>query len=43
MLGVLADRLVVAVMFLLGAVGTESRGRVIRGCACSINQMGGVA
>jgi RNA-directed DNA polymerase len=40
MLGVLADRLVVAVTFLLGAVGTESRGRVIRGCACSINQSG---
>jgi len=31
MRGVLADRLVVAVKYLLGAVGTERRGRVIRG------------
>jgi hypothetical protein len=38
MRGALADRLVVAVKFLLDAVGVEPRGRVICGCVCPINR-----
>jgi hypothetical protein len=33
-----ADRLVVAVKLLLGAVGVERRGRVIRGCVRLVNR-----
>ena len=36
--GALADWLVVAGKLLLDAVGVEPRGRVIRGCVCSINR-----
>jgi hypothetical protein len=36
--GVLADRLVVAVKPLLGAVGVERRGRVVCGVVRSVNQ-----
>jgi hypothetical protein len=38
MRGALADRLVVVVRLLLGAVGVERRGRVICGCVRSVNR-----
>ena len=36
--GASTDRLVVAVKSLLGAVGAERRGRVIRSCVCPVNR-----
>jgi hypothetical protein len=45
MRSVLADRFVVAVIFLLGAVGVERRGRIVRGSfvRSTRNVLGGAA
>ena len=40
--GALADRFVVAVKPLLGAVGVEPRGRVIWGVVCLVNRAVGL-